>query len=211
MELTWYGHSCFRLMERGRITTITDPFADSLGLPAPKLKGDLVTISHDAPGHNALEAVKGTPRAIYGPGEYEIGNVFVVGAPMHDTISHPARANIAYLFDYDGLTVLHVGDLMHVPEQSVVESFGEVDVLLLPVGGGNGLKADEAAEVVALIEPRYVVPMHYAIPGINLVLEPVDRFLKAMGANKPVETDLLKFTAADRPEQTQVVILRPQA
>ena len=209
MEITWYGLSCFRINERGRVTSITDPFADSIGIPSPKLKGDIVTISHDVPGHNFVEAVKSEPYVLRGPGEYEIGGVFVTGIPMHDVES--GRLNVAYLFSYDNLTVLHLGDLAHVPEQSAVEDLGQVSVLLVPVGGGNGLSAAEAAEVVALIEPYFVVPMHYAQPGVNIDLDPVDKFLKAMGVSKAQESDTLKVSAADAPEQPQVVILTPQA
>ncbi len=209
MEITWYGLSCFRLSERGRIVVVTDPFSESIGIPSPKIKGDMVTISHDVPGHNYIEAVKGEPHVLRGPGEYEIGNVFVTGVAMHD--AETGLANVAYLFDYDGLTVLHLGDLSHVPDQSAVEELGQVNVLLVPVGGGNGLKAAQAAEVVALIEPYFVVPMHYALPGLTIELDPVDKFLKAMGVSKVQESDTLKVSAADMPEQPQIVVLAPLA
>ena len=118
-----------------------------------------ITISHDEPGHNFVEAIKTEPHVIRGPGEYEIGGVFVTGIAMHDVAS--GRHNVAYLFDYNNLTVLHLGDLAHVPDQSEVEALGQVNVLLIPVGGGKGLKADEAAEVVTLIEPYFVVPIFW--------------------------------------------------
>lgn len=209
MEITWYGLSCFRITERGHIAVITDPFSDSIGLTVPKLKSDVVTISHDVPGHNFVEAIKAEPHTLRGPGEYEVGGVFITGVAMHDEVS--GRHNVAYLFDYDNLTVLHLGDLAHVPNQSVIEALGEVNVLLVPVGGGLGLKATEAAEVIALIEPYFVVPMHYAQPGLNLELDPVDKFLKAMGVSKFIESDTLKVSGSDTPEQPQVAILTPQA
>lgn len=209
MEITWYGLSCFRIVERGRITVVTDPFADSIGLPSPKVKCDVVTVSHDVPGHNAVEVLKGEPHVLRGPGEYEIGGVFVTGVALHDPES--ARRNVAYLIDYDGMTVLHLGDLAHVPDQSAVEELGQVNVLIVPVGGGHGLKAEQAAEVVGLIEPYFVVPMHYAQPELRFELEPVDKFLRAMGVSKVQESDTLKVTAADTPEQPQVVVLTPQA
>jgi len=210
LDITWYGHSCFRLSERGRTTIITDPFSDSIGLPAPKLKGDVVTISHNAPGHNFVEAVKVQPYVLSGPGEYEIGGVFVMGIALHATSDTNASYNVAYTFEYDKLTVLHLGDLKHVPEQSTIEAFGEVNVALVPVGGGNGLTANEAAEVIALIEPNYVIPMHYALPGIAFELDPVDKFLRAMGVSQVQEMDMLKVPSGELPEQPQVVVLRPQ-
>jgi L-ascorbate metabolism protein UlaG (beta-lactamase superfamily) len=210
VELAWYGQSCFRITERGRITIVTDPFSDAIGLPAPRLKADVVTISHASAGHSYAEAVKPQPYILSGPGEYEIGDVFITGIPMHYIGETETRRNVAYQIAYDRLTVLHLGDLASVPTQSAVEALGAVHVLLLPVGGGNALKAAQAAEVVALIEPHYIVPMHYALPGLAFELEPVEKFLQMMGVSKVQEVDTLKVTTGDLPEQPQVVVLRPQ-
>lgn len=210
MDITWYGHSCFRISERGRITVVTDPYSEAIGLPLPKLKADVVTISHDVPGHNHWEAVKGQPYVLSGPGEYEIGGSFIMGIAMHHVREDGPHMNVAYLIEYDNLTVLHLGDLNHVPEQSVIEEIGQVNVLLVPVGGGNSLKASQAAEVVALVEPHFVVPMHYALPSLMVELDPVDKFLKAMGVSKTLEAESLKVSVSDLPEQPQVVLLTPQ-
>lgn len=210
MDINWYGHSCFRITERNRVTVVTDPFSETIGLPVPRLKGDVVTISHDEPGHNNTEAVKGASHIFTGPGEYEVGGVFITGIELHQIEGQLARWNIAFRFEYDNLTVLHLGDLAHIPDQSTIEKFGEVNVLLLPVGGGMGLHASQAAEVVGLIEPSYVIPMHYGMPGLALDLEPVDKFLKAMGITTVSETDVFKVSGSEFPEQTQVVMLKPQ-
>jgi len=209
LDITWYGHSCFRISERGRLAVVTDPFSESIGLPAPRLKGEVVTVSHQQPGHNNIDAVKGRLYTLDGPGEYEIGGVFVTGVALHDEAT--GRLNVAYLFEYDNLTVLHLGDLNHVPDQSTIEALGEVNVALVPVGGGNALRASQAAEVVTMLEPNYIVPMHYAMPDLSMELEPVDKFLKAMGVSKVVEEDILKVTSGALTDQPQVVVLRPQA
>jgi L-ascorbate metabolism protein UlaG (beta-lactamase superfamily) len=212
LDITWYGHSCFRITERGKLAIITDPFADSIGIPAPKLKGDIVTISHHSPGHNNVDAVKGSSQILVGPGEYEIGGVFITGIAMNNTNGESnVRENVAYLFDFDNLTVLHLGDLAHVPDQSTIEALGEVNVALVPVGGGNGMRAAEATEMIALLEPNYIVPMHYGMPGLAMELDPVDKFLKTMGVSKIIEEDSLRVTSGALPEQPQVVILRQQA
>jgi L-ascorbate metabolism protein UlaG (beta-lactamase superfamily) len=208
MEITWYGHSCFRIAERGRPTIITDPYSDEIGLPAPRLKGDVVTISHETPGHGYIELVKGRSYVFNGPGEYEVGGVFITGLPMH---SPDGRRNIAYLFQYDDLSVLHLGDLSHIPDQSTMEKLGAVNVVLVPVGGGNALRAAQAAEVVALLEPNFIVPMHYAIPNLRVELDSEEKFLKAMGVNKETEEDVLKLTGGSLPEQPQVMVLKPQS
>ena len=210
MDIAWYGLSCFRVSERGQISVVTDPFSEAVGLPAPSLKADVVTISHDVPGHNHVEVVKGPPYVLSGPGEYEVGGVFIMGIALHNPQQENPRRNVGYSIEYENLTVLHLGDLDHVPEQSVIEEIGVVNVLLVPVGGGAGLKASEAAEVVSLIEPHYVVPMHYAQAGLAFDLDPVDRFLKAMGVSSPQEMETLRVTVATLPEQPQVVMLTPQ-
>ncbi|MCL4248293.1 MAG: MBL fold metallo-hydrolase [Anaerolineae bacterium] len=211
MDITWYGHSCFRISDRGQISIVTDPFAEDIGLPPLKVKGEVVTVSHNVPGHNFVEGVRGYQYVVYRAGEYEIGDVFITGLALDyldDTVSRP---NVGYLLDYGTLTVLHLGDLGHVPDQSSIERMGQVNVLLVPVGGGNGLKAAEAAEVVALFEPNFVVPMHYGLPGLKFSLDGVEKFLKAMGVSKPHEMETLRVSPSDLPEQTQVVVLTPMA
>lgn len=207
MEIIWYGHSCFRLSERGKATIITDPFDESIGYALPKLKADVVTISHQAPGHNNHANVKGAQRIISGPGEYEIGGVFITGAAMHDLEASPAKANVAYTFDFDGLKIAHLGDLSHVPHQSTIESMGTVNIALVPIGGGGGLNATQAAEVVSLLEPNIVIPMHYKTEESVLELEPADKFLREMGVSRIQQGETLKVTASSLPEQTQIFVL----
>ena len=213
MEITWYGHSCFRITERNQPTVVTDPYSSSIGLPDLKLKGSIVTVSHDADGHNNIKTVTNHDYVLSGSGEYEIGGVFINGIALHDVDAEQNRAisNVGYLIEFGNrLTVLHLGDLNHIPNQSTLEKMGEVDVALIPVGGGGGLTGTLAAEVVTLIEPHYVVPMHYAIPGLATELEPVDKFLTAMGISNVQVEDTLKVGKSDLPEQPQVIVLNSQ-
>jgi L-ascorbate metabolism protein UlaG (beta-lactamase superfamily) len=207
MEIAWYGHSCFRLLERGKATIITDPFGESLGYPLPKLKGDVVTISHDAPGHNNYMAVKGVQRVIDRPGEYEIGGVFIIGVALHNTEPPTPKQNVAYVIDYDGVAIVHLGDLDHIPSQSVIELLAAANVLLVPVGGGGGLHATQAVEIISLLEPNIVIPMHYKTPESRVDLEPNDRFLKEMGVSRVQQEQTFKITAGSLPEQMQIVVL----
>lgn len=211
MDITWYGHSCFRLAERGSISLVTDPYSPEIGLPPLKLKGDVVTISHERPGHSYVDAVKPANSVLRGPGEYEVGGVFITGLAMHAVDEDRSHRNVGYLIQYGSLSVLHLGDLAHVPDQSLIEALGEVNVLLIPVGGGSSLRASTAAEVIALIEPNYIVPMHYMLPELTVLLDPVDKFLKEMGVSRVQEEDILKVTVGSLPEQPQVVLLRPQS
>ena len=207
MELTWYGLSCFRMVERGLATVVTDPFDASVGLTPPKLRADVITVSHDAPGHNHLSAVKGERRVITGAGEYEIGGVFITGIAMDVPKAGNGRPNTLYVFDFEGLTVTHLGDLAFVPSQPQIEDLGTVDVALVPVGGGSALTPSQAAEVVSLIEPKIVVPMHYKTGKESLKLGPASRFLSEMGIGQLEPIDVLKVSKAALSEETQLVLL----
>ncbi|HLA99642.1 MAG TPA: MBL fold metallo-hydrolase [Anaerolineales bacterium] len=211
MEITWYGHSCFRLTERGMAAVVTDPFDHrTIGYEALKLKADIVTVSHDAPGHNYINAVKGRNHTLSGPGEYEIGGVFITGVQTngHGKKSADEPRNTLYVFDYDCVTVAHLGDLRRVPSQTEIEALGAVDVALVPVGGGGGLNAAKAAEVVSLIEPGIVVPMHYQTPDTQIKLAPLSKFLKEMGLADVEAQVSLKITKSSIPEETRVVVLK---
>ncbi len=211
MEITWYGHSCFRLTERNYATVVTDPFdSKTVGYDPLKLKAELVTISHDAPGHNNNDAVKGATHVLTGAGEFEIGDVFVTAVQTGGNGAKKNKnktRNTLYVFDYDGITVAHLGDMEEVPTQSEVEALGTVNVLLVPVGGGSSLNAAKAAEVVSLIEPNIVVPMHYATSDTKLKLDSLNKFLKEMGLGKIEAQPSLKVTRSGLPDETKVVVL----
>ncbi|HSO11785.1 MAG TPA: MBL fold metallo-hydrolase [Anaerolineales bacterium] len=217
MEITWYGHSCFRLTERSYATVVTDPYDNkAIGYDALKLKADIVTVSHDAPGHNHTDAVKGTSHVINGAGEFEIGGVFITGVSTDGGVGGKKRGrdassrNTVYVFDYDGITIAHLGDLQQVLTQSEIESLGTINVALVPVGGGGGLNAAKAAEVISLIEPNIVIPMHYATPAAKVPLESLNKFVKEMGLSKPETQPSLKVTRSGLPDETRVVALEYQ-
>lgn len=217
MEITWYGHSCFRLTERSYATVVTDPYDNkAIGYDPLKLKADIVTVSHEAPGHNNADAVKGTTHVIDGAGEFEIGGVFITGVSTDGGSGGKKKSkdasvrNTVYVFDYDGITVAHLGDLQHTPSQSEIESLGTINVALVPVGGGGGLNAAKAAEVISLIEPNIVIPMHYATPDTKVTLDSLNKFVKEMGLSKPETQPSLKVTRSSLPDETRVVVLEYQ-
>ncbi len=220
MEITWYGHSCFRLTERNYATVVTDPYDNkSIGYSPLKLRSDIVTVSHDAPGHSNTDAVKGTSHIIDGAGEFEIGSVFITGVQTDGAGSSRKKSkdkdnesrNTIYVFDYDGITVAHLGDLKQTPTQSEIESLGTINVALVPVGGGRGLNAAKAAEIISLIEPNLVIPMHYSTPAVKLSLDSLNKFIKEMGLSKPDTQPSLKVTRSSLPNETRVVVLDYQA
>jgi len=209
VEIDWFGQSCFRLRE-GAITVITDPYDKSIGYTMPRLRADLVTVSHDAPGHASAAAVKGEPKVLNRPGEYELKGLFITGIQTWSDGGMKGEAreeNTVFVFEFGDLTVCHLGDLSKVLTQAQVESMPNVDVLMVPVGGGGALDADKAAEVISQLEPRIVMPMHYLTEYSNLKLDPLTKFLKEMGVAEHAPEDALKVTKATLPDETQVVVL----
>ena len=214
MDVTWHGQSCFRL--RGRsATAVTDPYPPSLGARLPKLEADLVTISHPHPNHSFTDAV-GSKDAfvVRGPGEYEVKGITVFGIrSFHDAVEGAEEgSNTIYLFEVDDVRICHLGDLGHPLDDETVEKIGTpVDVLLVPVGGGKALTAAQAAEVCRTIEPRWVVPMHYRVPGLKSELDSVDTFLKEMGVTEvqPQGKLIVQYSGSGDAE-SKVFLLEPK-
>jgi len=208
MEITWLGHSCFRL-KGSQATVITDPYPPDLGYSLGKPTARIVTVSHQHPGHSYVPGIGGEPKVIKGPGEYEISSILVIGLPtFHDGDGGKQRGkNIVYLIEVDEVAICHLGDLGHVLTTQQVEEIGNVDVLLVPVGGVSTINASMAAEVVRQLEPKIVVPMHYKTEVLKKELEPVDRFLKEMGVKDVASRPRLSVTKTNLPVSTQVLLL----
>ena len=210
MDVTWLGHGCFRL--RGRsAAVVTDPFPPAIGLKLPKLDADLVTISHEHENHNYTQVMRDSYE-IRGPGEYEVAGVSVIGVPTFHDAQKGAKhgRNTVYLIEIDDVRVCHLGDLGHALDDAEAEAISAPDVLLVPVGGHTSINAAQAAEIVRQLEPRYVVPMHYAIPGLKLELDPLDRFLKEMAVAASEPQPKLSVSASSGEYETKVVVLEPK-
>ncbi len=208
MDISWLGHSCFRI-KGSQATIITDPYPPGLGYSLGNPTASIVTVSHQHPGHSYIKGVGGQPRAVTGPGEYEIGGILIIGvATFHDQERGEKRGkNTIYVMDVDEVSVCHVGDLGHTLSVEQVEAVAEVDVLLLPVGGMSTINAVTAAEVVRQLEPKVVVPMHYKTPALGWELEPVERFLKEMGVPQVNPQPKLSLTKSSLPASSQVFLL----
>jgi L-ascorbate metabolism protein UlaG (beta-lactamase superfamily) len=208
VDITWLGHSCFRIKGNQAIV-ITDPFPPDLGYSLGKQTANIVTVSHQHPSHSFVQGINGEPRQVMGPGEYEISGVLILGiATFHDAVKGQARGkNTVYLLEMDGLAVCHLGDLGHVLNDDQVEEIGNVDVLMLPVGGVSTINAAMAAEVIRQLEPKAVIPMHFKTPSIKRELDPVDDFFKEMGIGKVEPRPRLTVSKSNLPLSTQVFLL----
>ena len=210
MEIYWLGHGCFRL--RGRDSTVlTDPCPPSTGYRIGRVNADVVTISSDDPESSYRQAVSGEAKVITGPGEYEVAHVLVTGVPTyHDAVKGCVNADGLFSSTCDlpdDVRVCHLGTMSQVPSADDVEVLGAADILIIPVGGSGLLDAGKAAETVSLLEPKIVIPMRYKTEASAGALEPVEKFLREMGAEAKTPEQRLSVTKSGLPHDTTVVLL----
>ena len=211
MEISFVGHACFRL--RGReASVVVDPYGKGLGLTTltpSKFTADILTISHDHPGHNNSAMVGGDPKIVDCPGEYEIRGVAIRGVAAYHDDERGAKLGKVVLFaiDVDDIVVAHLGDLAHPLTELQQEQLGTVDVLLVPAGGGTALSATQAAEVTNQLEPKIVVPMHYQLPGMKLSLDEPKHFAAEMGIDKIEYQPKLSLNSKPSSDEMKVVFL----
>lgn len=216
MEITYYGQSAFKI--KGSVgTVVTDPFEDYIGLSLPSLSADMVTVSHQHPDHNAVSKVKGTARRekpfiVDEVGEYEVAGISVFGVKSyHDDHQGAERGgNIIFTIMIDDIRVCHLGDLGHELTNDQIAQIGDIDVLLVPVGGTFTIDPDLAVKTINTLEPAIAIPMHYKTANHDEKvfgdLKPLDAFLNAYGSEAtPVVS--LKLDKKRLPEETELVVL----
>ena len=212
MEITWLGHSCFKIKGK-EVTLITDPYDESIGYPWVKPTANIVTLSHHHPGHSYSAGVEGNPKVLNRPGEYEISDVFIIGFPnFHDSDQGKTLGrNIVFLIEMEDISLCHLGDLGHLPSPRQLEELSDVAVLFVPVGGVSTTDAKMAAEIVRFLNPKVVIPMHYETEIVTW-LEPLSKFIKEMGLREVTPQPKLSITRSNLPLETKVMVLdyRPQ-
>jgi len=208
MDISYLGHSCFRI-KGSQAVVVTDPFSPDLGYSLGKTSADIVTVSHQHPGHYYTAGIGGGPKLITGPGEYEISEVLIIGmVSFHDAEKGAQRGkNTIYLMHIDEIAVCHLGDLGHMLNEDRLEELGEVDVLMVPVGDVSTITATVAAEITRQLEPKVVIPMHYRTDAARPDLDPVSGFLKEIGAEQVTPQAKLSLSRSTLPLTTQVFLL----
>lgn len=212
MIITWQGHSCFKIQDKigpDGVTVVTDPFDKKVGLKVPNFEADIVTISHQHYDHNNSGALRGDPFVIDTTGEYDRRGVLVEGIDSyHDSQGGAERGhNIIFRIELDDISIVHLGDLGHTLDNFQLERLAGTDILLIPIGGKYTIDASQAVEVIAQIEPRIVIPMHYKTKDLQIDIDGVDRFIKAIGLT-PTYEEKLKISKRDLPaEEMELVIL----
>jgi len=215
MDITWHGYSCFTIKTKLG-TVIIDPYDPAVtGLKLPSLKGDIVLISHNHDGHNYVKGVAGEPQVVDWPGEYEIKGIGILANKVQYSKEGDGKKKgegMFFTLDADGLRLCFMGDMGNIPDDALIESIGDIDILMLPVGGHNTMDAKQAQLVIEELEPRSVIPMHYAIKGAKGEMDGVDLFLKLLGASETQARE--KFSVSTRSDlkedKMECILLEPQ-
>jgi len=216
MKIVWHGHSLFQITtnpeKNNQVQIVIDPFDKSIGLRVPKLEADILLVTHQHHDHNNIKAVSGNPFLIEGPGEYEVKGVFIRGIlSFHDDSRGKERGmNTIYVMESEDIKLCHLGDFGQkelTDEQ--MEKIGEIDILMIPVGGNYTISLKEVAKIMSQLEPKITIPMHYAIPKLKIKLNPLNRFLKMFGIKSLTPLNKLSIKKKDIPaDEAKIIVLK---
>ena len=213
MKIKWFGQSCFMITSEKGTKILMDPYKNALGYRLPKeIEADIVATSHDHSDHNHISAVKSSFVHINGTGNFSEHGIEIKGvATFHDKVSGAKKGkNTIYNFNIDGINVCHCGDLGHTLDSNLVKEIGNVDILLLPVGGGFTIDAFDAVNVMKQLNPTVVIPMHYrtkALGALGLAFDKVDKFISASGLQVKEHTEL-KLNSVNIKDYSGIAVLK---
>lgn len=212
MEIKWYGQSCFMITSKNGTKVLTDPFHNMLGYKLPEIEANIVSTSHNHGDHNNVKAVKGNFMHIHESGDFSKDGIEIKGVQtFHDKVSGAKRGkNTIYNFKVDGINVCHCGDLGHTLDSNLVKEIGNVDILLLPVGGRATIDAIDAVNVMKQLNPKEVIPMHYRTKALGIfgfLFAKVDKFISASGLAVK-EQDVLELNQRNINDYSGIVVLK---
>ena len=219
MIISWYGQFCFQITtspKKGELVSIIiDPFGENTGLKLPKMKADILSVTHsDDPKSmkQIIAKISNEPFLIDSPGEYEIKGIFIEGIPAaQDSADKKKKEIVIYTFVVEGIRICHLGDLaLEELSSEQMDKIGDVDILMVSTGGDGGMDPKQAAKIVKQVEPRIVIPMHYQIPGLKKKLEKLQLFLDTMGIESAEPQNKLVIKKKDLPaEKTIIMTVKP--
>lgn len=214
MKIKWLGHSSFMITSDAGIRIITDPYEPAFvaaGGPSYgeiKETADIVTVSHEHTDHNNVAAVRGKPEIVKGTARSK--GIEFKGIPTyHDEAGGKKRGNNTILcFEVDGIRVCHLGDLGHRLSDRQVAELGNIDILLIPVGGFFTIDAKVTTEVCNQLKPRVILPMHYKTDKCGFPIAGVDEFLRGKEGVSRLNANEVEFKPGELPASTQIIVLK---
>jgi len=211
VKVKWLGHASFIITSKSGIRIITDPYPSGGDIHYGDIKesADIVTVSHDHFDHNNVATVAGNPEVVRGSTEAK--GIKFKGVPTyHDDARGSKRgSNTIICFKVDGVNVCHLGDLGHTLSEKDIADLGEVDVLLIPVGGYFTIDAAAASKVCEQIKPRVIIPMHFKNEKLNFPIAEVDEFLRGKQNVTRADSSEAEFEPGTLPASTEIIVLQP--
>lgn len=210
MDITWLGHSCFRLHDAD-MTVVTDPYPASVGLRIDNRPAEIVTVSNTHPNHNNTKGIDGDPKVFNNPGEYEFNGVTARGVmtPLVEGQSQEER-NIAFTIEIGGINICHLGDISMPMTTRMMDELKPIDVVLVPTGGHCTLDMDQVYQTLQDLDPKIVIPMHYKTDGIAVEVDPIDNFVRRMGLDEVQPSPRLVVTSSNLGTDMRVVVMTSQ-
>ncbi len=219
VQIQWFGQAAFLFTAKDGTKIITDPyepkgFGGAVNYSTITIKADGVTVSHDHADHNDVSSLPGKPSVIKSAGYSQINNVSIQGIEsFHDDQQGKARGkNLIFVYSIDSLRICHLGDLGQKLTQDQIKQIlkkGPIDVLLIPAGGVYTLDSSKLSDVIAQINPRITIPMHYKTDQIKIPLRPVDDFLKSQKNVTRLGSSTLRISNAILPASNKIYVLIP--
>jgi len=229
ITIEYLGHSSFKIKDSNNTALIIDPFSPaSTGLKWSKQEAQILAITHGHDDHSYVDGVtgfEGVPLSagrvnenaflVYGPGEYEINNIQIMGIPsFHDSKKGEERGqNTIYLITIEGVTIVHLGDLGHDLPDNLLDELSSANILMLPVGGVYTINHTVAEKILNDISPNIVVPIHYKVDGMTDTfneVDVVDKFLANVDSENLSKESKLKIKGASSFEQDKTIIWMPE-
>jgi len=210
MKIRWFGHSCFYITSKSGTRILTDPFAASVGYKLPDVEADIITVSHNHYDHNNVKIVKGQYEIFNKKDFYENEDIQIKGiSSFHDGVKGIKRGmNIIFVMNIDGIKVCHLGDLGHVTDESMVSEIGQIDVLLIPVGGIFTLDSKQAKNVIELIKPKAVMPMHYKTPELSFKLGGIEDFTSLFDSARIIKLETLELDIESLQDEGNIILMK---
>ena len=213
MKLKWLGHACFLITSEAGLRIITDPYPSGGGIMYAPVNetADIVVVSHDHFDHNAVSTVPGSPEVVTGSGTKNVKGVEFKGiATYHDDSKGSQRGdNTVFCFSVDGVKLCHLGDLGHSLSREQIDEIGDMDVLLIPVGGFFTIDANVAGQVCDDLKPKVIVPMHYKTPKLDFPISGVEDFVKGKKSARTLDSSEAQFKQGELPGATEIMVLQP--
>ena len=211
MIIQWIAHACFKITLESGKTLVFDPFGD-IGYQMPEISADMVFVSHSHYDHNAVECLTGDFRIFDAEGSFELDGIKIKGIPSyHDDAFGATRGkNIIFKVTAEGLTITHLGDLGHMPDEALYNQLMGTDILMIPVGGNYTIDAQQAFEICKSIEPNIILPMHYKTPGLHVEIARLyhfDEAIKGYFDRSALGKNQFEYTAADKKKRTRVIVM----